>query len=239
MPGGRSRGRATRAAGRPAPPAPAGRRSPARAGATVRGRPRRRGGRGVVPSSQRTCVAGPTSTGPGGTTSSTLTRVVWVAYISRLFTARRTWAAFGGATAGRSWTRTETASPAVTTLPCRVSRSSGASRLTTTCRSADTTTVCAGRIAAARTSTCVPSATPRFDRVSSSQSSRSGAVPAGAGAASAPVRRAPSSRTTSSGPMPSAASTCGETRTRPRDCSSTGRRRTAVSRRVSGVTPGP
>ena len=183
--------------------------------------------------SQRTWVAAPTSTGPGGTTSTTLTRVVDVAYISRFRTVLRTWAALGGATCGRSCTSTETASPAVTTLPCRVSRSSGASRLTTTDRGADSTTVVAGRTAAARTWTAVPSATPRLASSSSSQSSRSGGVPGGARAASAPVRRAPSSRTTSSGPRPSAASTWAATRTSPRDCSSTGSRRTAVRVRTA------
>ena len=155
------------------------------------------------------------ATGPAGsvavTVSSSLVQVIPIAAASRLRTAA---VLDPGA---RSCGSSDTASPAVSTLPASARRS--VSGLTEWLTRTDAVTVierAAGTSTGAST-TSEPSVNPRLDSVRSSSSTIPGALcPA---AASAALTRAPMSRTASHGRNPRASSTSGCSRTTPRRAS--------------------
>jgi hypothetical protein len=120
----------------------------------------------------------------------------------------------------RSCGSSETASPTVSTLPIRASRSMCGLSDTLASRDPATVTVLAAETSAGATTTSEPSVTPRFDIVTSSVSTTPGTPVSSAGAASAALTRAPVRRTASQARRPSASRTSGCNRTTPRRVSS-------------------
>ncbi len=173
-------------------------------------------GAGVCGSRQVTTVARPTATAPSGSVAVTVSSsLVQVAPTARDRVPRTAGTSEPGGGA-RSCGSSDTASPTVSTFPIRASRRvcSGTDRRAS--REPETVTRRAARTSQGRTRTSAPSATPTLPIVTSSASRTPGAAPAGAGAASATLTRAPVSRTASQARSPSASSTSRCSRTTPR-----------------------
>ncbi|OAP26787.1 hypothetical protein A4R44_02775 [Amycolatopsis sp. M39] len=191
-----------------------------------------------APSRQLTTVDGPTTTTPAGSVAVTVSSsLVQVAPITR-DNCPRTAATSEPGTGARSCGNRETASPRVRTFPVSASRNvcgdtetdasrpvSGSRNVcgdteTDASRDPDTVTVRAAVTSAGETTTSPPSATPRFDMVTSSVNTTPGVASSAAGAAKAALRRAPVRCTASQARRPSASSTSGCSRTTPRRASS-------------------
>src|SRR5690606_13059039 len=169
------------------------------------------------PPSQPTTVLGFTATAPAGSTEATVSSSVVHALPSAPETRCRAAEAFEPGAGTTSWGSSDTASPAVTTLPTSASRIVSGVSAARASRDPVSVTRRAGCTVAGATTTGEPSVRPALDRVTSS----SVAWPAGPvpGATIAVVTRAPVKVTASHERSPSASMISGCSRTTPRRAS--------------------